>query len=359
MIEIKPFSEFIVENALTFGELSKYPFRFDVFKSKVEQGETFELDKEVEGLKFVTIDKDQFTKLETIEDVPKTLIVKELEKPMAFGKLKKTLEFGGGKSTGNKGNEFENELANEMENYYIKGNTEEVVNREFFIEFDKIIKNETVTNIKVDGGLNQKRPLKITSSKITAGELGDIGKTVTDLTVTTNKNTYYLSLKYGSTVTFVNAGVAKILSQKDMQKNDDVTDKKGVALLNMLGMDSETFAGIFNNYVGGCNTKTEVNITSLLNKNNIFKKFMESVIGYGYVMVHKEGAKIHTFEMTKRTMMDFIAVNKATLVYPEEGCTKRMDVKIEMNGMNIKINIRNKNGKVYPSNIMADYKITH
>jgi len=257
----------------------------------------------------------------------------------------------------NKGIQFENELYRDLVNW--QEGIPDIKHPDFVDDFSKMLgKTEKIIDISLDGGLNQSRPLKISPNQIIVGELGNIGKTVTDITVTTNKKKYYLSLKYGNTVTFVNAGVGKILGEKDLITGD-VTNPKGRALLEMFSIDTKKFADIFNNYTGRGSGKEIVNITSDLKNNKLFKTFMQSVIGYGYILVHKKGNDVYTLEMTKQIRDNFIKVNKAEILYPKNGSAKRIDIKISMNGMDIKVNIRNKQGKIYPSHIMADYIIKH
>ena len=50
-------------------------------------------------------------------------------------------------------------------------------------------------------------------------------------------------------------------------------------------------------------------------------------------------------------------IGKVEIIYPEPGTAKRIDIKVKTNKLEIKYNIRNKQGGIYPSHIMADYKM--
>ena len=108
----------------------------------------------------------------------------------------------------NKGNAFEV--------YFIKNYHEK-----FEDDIKKIVPYKTFISISQDGGLNTKRPLTFSDGAITCGKIENdnynIGRAVTDVTVKTDEGEIYLSLKSGSSVTFVNAGVKKLFPDKFFQ----------------------------------------------------------------------------------------------------------------------------------------------
>lgn len=296
-------------------------------------------------------------------------IIRALQEDVNLSKLNTknvTFSFGNGSRGGggsyNKGLIFEKELWDQIQTYLDAG-IENVTKYKDAVEeiMSLIPKGHYPTKIDLDGGKNTPRPLTFSGNKITTGKIGDIGKEVTDLTLWYRKGTgrekpIYLSLKLGGTVTFVNAGVKKILLEHEMVENN-IKNRNGKALLNLFSIDENKFSDVFNNYTGRGSGKDEVIIG--LTGNSQFKTFMESVIGYGYILVHKIGQKVHIEEITKAKMKSFIHVKSAKILYPKNGSAKRIDVVIEMNGITIKINIRNKQGGVYPSHIMADYVMKH
>lgn len=281
------------------------------------------------------------------------------------------LDFGNGSrgsgGSNNRGLLFEKDLFKDL-NLYIEEGIEKVKLKQCVKDIIKLIPDGYyIEKISDDGELNQKRPLSFAGKSIYVGKekksSWDIGKTVTDLTVhlknkSNQEKKLYLSLKLGSTVTFVNSGVTKYLKESEM-KTGKIKNVNGLSLLDLFGIDNAKFCSIFNSYTGKGTAKEKVDITKNLKNSNIFKEFMESVIGYGYILVHKMGSTVYVQEIDEKAMKKFISVKKATILYPVNGSAKRIDVLVEMNGITIKINIRNKQGKLYPSHIMADYVIEH
>jgi len=354
------FKEFLSEAALTLGQIKKYPYRIELFKKKVSEGSLFELTKKIkldngEETKFVKIDPNQFSNNYTVDDLPKQLKIENYSGTIPLGYLMKTKEFGSSGPQGNKGNQYEKEFLNELNNFFF-GDKSEVKDVKPILEIEKMLPG-SVTSIDLDGGKNTKRPIHIGSRIYVGSGNNNIGKDVTDITINTTKGPVYLSLKYGSKVTLANIGISKILQKKDMEENKTITNKDGQKLLDMLCIDYKKFAAIFNDYVGKCNKKKIENITSKLSSNRLFKDFMMSIIGYGYVLVHKEGSHTSVIDMTESKAKNFIKVKKAELIYPLDGCAKRIDLKAELNGMDILMNIRSKTGSIYPTHIMTDYKI--
>lgn len=297
-------------------------------------------------------------------------VIRALQNDIDLKKFKTSfkLEFGNG-SRGksgvmNSGLLFEREFKEQLDNFINEGESSVSKYKEAVKSIANIIpKGYYLDSVIAEGEKNQKRPLTFTGDKIYTGiKSGDwnIGSTITDLTlVIKNKvviKNIYLSLKSGSTVTFVNSGITKILKEQEIKKGI-ISDLKGQALLDLFGIDNVKFCAIFNSYTGKGSGKESVDVTKLLKNSSKFKDFMESVIGFGYISVHKHGNNIHILEMTEKVMKNFISVKSAKILYPKNGSAKRIDIEIVMNSIKIKINIRNKQGKIYPSHIMADYII--
>ena len=261
-----------------------------------------------------------------------------------------------GLESGNKGNAFES--------YFVKNYHEK-----FEDEIKKLYPYKTFISISQDGGLNTKRPLTFSDKAITCGHIENdnynIGRAVTDVTVKTDEGEIYLSLKSGSSVTFVNAGVKKLFPDAFFKGEAELTDE-GKKMLDMLCIDEDKFKNVFNNYVekeGKKKAKKEiVDIKDQLAKNDLFKKFMYSVMGYGYIMVHQiKGDDVEYINLlTENDMKKYIKdINEAYIEYPENGEAKRVDIVIKYDEIEFKINIRNKQGGVAPTHIMADYKFIH
>ena len=84
----------------------------------------------------------------------------------------------------------------------------------------------TPTNfqIKEEGSRNQSRPLIFTPDRPllgtpikSDGDAQSIAETLTDLTLIVNNKPIYISLKFGSTLTFFNPGVKKIFTEEDIK----------------------------------------------------------------------------------------------------------------------------------------------
>ena len=104
--------------------------------------------------------------------------------------------------------------------------------------------------MKWTGPANNSRPLKLENGNVVCrptvdgNDPNDVGKIVADIVVPTTNENLYLSLKYGSTVTFINAGVKKIFpAQMFDSRNVDVLNKSPLAysLLDLFKINPEKF----------------------------------------------------------------------------------------------------------------------
>ena len=70
------------------------------------------------------------------------------------------------------------------------------------------------------------------------------------------------------------------------------------------------------------------------------------------------GSKVHVLEMTPEKAKKLSSnISKAQVLYPKEGAAKRVDVLLNLDGiLEIKLNIRSKDGTVFPTHLMGDYK---
>jgi hypothetical protein len=274
----------------------------------------------------------------------KVKIIRSLQNDINLNEFKTKkfkLEFGNGSrdnyGINNRGLMFEKDFCKELNAYISNKNAHSDVYKELKY-IDAILKIEKLVpsgyEIKKSthvGELNNRRPLTIDKTIYVGSDDFNIGKVVSDITIECkNKNNeiinLYLSLKLGDTVTFMNSGITKYLNK--------------------------------NEYDNTCNAKRNfkdvVDISNHL-KNETFNYFMRSVIGYGYILVHKKGNNVDVINMTESKMRSFISVNDAKIIYPTHGSNKRIDIVVHMNNIRVKINIRNKNGGIYATHIMADY----
>ena len=273
------------------------------------------------------------------------------------------IEFGegsrGGRGSNSKGLSFEAEIAADLNNFKA-GNeqyTHEGLVKEMIKEFDL-----NPTNFKVieEGGENKRRPLVFTDKGPIVGHSGEnIADTLTDLTIDKSGTKIYISLKFGGTLTFFNAGVAGTVFPKSDFADGKIETPNGVALLDTFGIDNELFCRVFNEYKEdgtGTDFSEYHRATNDFDKDKLFN-LVESGIGTGYYML-KGGRKTEFFfvgdEYNKAASQPTTGIE---IQYGgKSGKGKRIDIVFESEKYRFKINIRNKQGKLYPSHIMCDYK---
>ena len=325
-----------------------YSYLFNKFK----RPDPIALSKKNQEKKIIKVSRG-FQGSVTLPDIKRELELNDVK--LQFGEGSR-----GGRGAGNKGNQFEVDLGHDLNSWW---NDEDNYKSKYSLpiieEMSKMYDWEKSKTFKVsvEGGLNQKRPLIFTNQPY-IGTPGDqkIGKTVTDITVETDGNKkVYLSLKATGTVTFFNAGVTKVLIADEMKKFGTIKNPQGRALLKMLGLSPEKLANVFNSY-GGQMKRSQETVTSKMDKQK-FIAFLKSGIGYGYHYVHaKKPTEIHHFKMTKAFMNKLANPQTAVAYYGGKTSTgKRVDLEIDTPNIMLKINIRNKQGGVYPSHIMCDY----
>jgi len=217
--------------------------------------------------------------------------------------------------------------------------------------------------IKEEGKENKKRPLEFTSAGPIIGYTGvgpdgkkSIAATLTDLTIIQGDKIHYISLKFGSTLTFFNAGVTSVLPASEI-KAGKITNADGIALLETLNIDNELFCRVFNEY-GETDFKQyhskadeDYDSTKLFN-------LIQSGIGSGYWMLKGSGKGSDFYEITEAySKQASTPTGKPNVLYGgSDGMAKRIDITFESAEYFFKVNIRNKQGGLYPSHIMCDYK---
>lgn len=225
--------------------------------------------------------------------------------------------------------------------------------------YKDILSKHKSIQVNLEGGANTKRPLEFTEiGAIIGGTAINVGHVVTDVTIIGDGTTYYyLSLKSSNTVTFFNCGVRKILT-KDQFEAGEITNKNGKTILDMFGIDEKKFIDIFQSYKGKTKKrgkkKTE-DVTSKVNKRSLHRMLLTG-IGYGYYMLHKRGKNVEYYKMDITNLKKSVKVNKVVILWPDAGSAKRIDIQILTDKYVFKVNIRNKQGGLYPTHIMCDYK---
>ena len=281
----------------------------------------------------------------------------------------------------NKGNAFEVTFAKNYEEIYQKE-----IERQLNAEPGSFAPKNGMQSIHSCGSLNNRRPLMMTNDgQIVVGDsdIASTGDKVADVKVDTvgRRGTINLSLKSGTTVSFCNAGVSKLFPASSFAKylederngileyhGGSANGMTGNDLLQFFGIDPIKFADVFVQYRNDKDSKKskstkkdEEDVTQLIASNPNFYKFVCSVIGYDYILIHELGPDIHCYDLKSQEDLDnFIGrLEYARVLYPINGEAKRIDIIVKYSNIIIKFNIRNKQSGIFPSHLMSDYTILH
>jgi len=265
----------------------------------------------------------------------------------------------GGRGVKSKGLGFEGELLSDLEllkeEDINENNKTQFQYPDLIIEISKELGlKQGNFSVKSEGDKNQSRPLKFEGGPIIAFSAGSAAETLTDITITKDSKNYYLSAKFGSTLTFFNSGITKILPAEEI-KSGMVKNSDGKALLETLGIDNKTFCKVFNEY-------PDTNFSSLNGPTTKYsssklKNLIKSGIGEGYYMVKAGGKGSEFYKIDSKYANLASDITEAVNVYygGMGGDGKRVDIIVESVLYKFKITIRNKTGGLYPSHIMCDY----
>ncbi len=286
----------------------------------------------------------------------------------------KTGEFGGQIKGGKKinmGNVYEDDLTQSLIDY-CSGKKPKKYPDHVNMIVDAMVKKfgEGPTFAKGEGEKNQKRPLKKKGSNIVISAGGsttnDIGKTITDITLTVADKPVYISVKFGSTLSFFNCGVRSsgkdnlALFPEAKLKLGEVPDD-GQEFLEMFGIDQQKFLDVFANYgtKSGPTVQNHVDDTKLSTSGKTaLQDMIKSGVGYGYWMAHYTGSHLEFYEIDQDYMNKAASLVSNTVEINYGGATgkgKRIDMLFETKSYNFKFNIRNKQGGVYPTHTNGDY----
>jgi hypothetical protein len=354
---------------------------YDIFpKSEKELEEaTKDFSKEVRselmGL-FAYLSK-KFPTVETPINLDKTKktsvnITRALQEDVRIDTIKTTLKikklvfkFGNGSSgnrgAANRGNLFEPQFAANLQTWYEGGDVTDKNMLEAIEHIADTYDLRKAKDIKIDikGGENTPRPLQYSATGITLkntkGTGNDVGPSVTDITITkyvtkTKTEEIYLSLKVGGTVTFFNVGLRTVLTPEEIKKNR-ITNKEGLMLLDLFGIDPALFCMVFNGKL-----KKGVIKKNTVNKNKL-TKLLKSGIGYGYHVVHKVAGGIISKQMDEKALDVASRIGNSVVYYGgKTGNGKRIDIEVESAHYKFKLNIRDTQGKDgYPTRLMCDF----
>ena len=289
-------------------------------------------------------------------------------KTVPITEMVKTEEFGGqvGGKKINLGIKFENDFYESLkcELGCSKDNTTYAKEVKSLVE--QIGKEVKVgySDVEAVGGKNQPRPLAGGSGGlyVTAQnqKTKNIGSTVTDITTYwgPKKEPVFLSLKYGSTLTFINSGVGKIFTADDYKKYfEGYNNAIGKEIFRMFGIDPILYAKTFNDYPH----KTKMPMVDVTNKCDkaAIQDLLQYAIGYGYWMVHggtSGGVKMYEIDEAYMKKASTITGSVKLMYGGSQGKGKRLDIHMESSVYKFMWNLRNKQSGLYPSHIMCDYK---
>jgi len=326
---------------------------------------------QVQGELFILLDylKTKFPKLETpinldLSKKSSVNISRSIQEDISLVKIKNeakltslSMKFGNGSSgnrgVNNRGNLFEPEFADALMKWWSGETISDAAMAAAILDLDKTYKLKKSKTFKVDvvGGENTKRPLLYDNKLRLSNPKGvgyNIGESVTDLTVHTDTQEIYLSLKLGTTTTFFNVGVRTVIPPDDI-KAYNIQNPDGKKLLEAFGINEKLFCDIFN----GRLKKPVVENVRLTKLNEL----MKTGIGEGYHIIHKLSGGIKSKKMDRSALDKASRVSTATIYYGgKTGIGKRVDIEMESPTYKFKLNIRDTQGKDgYPTRLMCDF----
>ena len=217
-----------------------------------------------------------------------------------------------------------------------------------------------IDGVEDTGGKNTSRPIKATKASlyISPSVASQHGKLLSDIDIHhASGSTSHLSLKYGKTLTFINAGVMQIFKESEIRNNEILNDV-GLNILAAFGIDKTIFCDVFNKYGTQSFRKDSGKVQLTNTQKKLLRSFLKTGIGSGYWMVHgQENQSVDFYYMddmknqTASTPPDQVQINYGGA----GGKAKRIDVEFSTPYFDFKMNIRNKQSGVYPSHIMLDY----
>jgi len=267
----------------------------------------------------------------------------------------------GGRGVKSKGLGFEDELYADLETLrdedINQSNLDKFKYPNLIIEIAKELglEQDNFTIVK-ESDKNQSRPLAFDGGgPVIKFSNETAAATLTDITITKGSTNYYLSAKFGNTLTFFNSGITKVLPTDEI-KSGEIKNQDGKALLATLGIDNKTFCKVFNDYPDADFSK--LNGSTSKYDSAKLKNLIKSGIGEGYYMVKAGGKGGYEFSKidSKYANLASDVTGPVSVYYGGLGGNgKRIDVVVESALYKFKINIRNKQGGLYPSHIMCDY----
>ena len=297
------------------------------------------------------------------------------------------MQFGGTGPGGKKVNfglEYEEKLASTYKSLSLGNNIDgkpwqkhvEKMNNHF-----ENISGGALSYVEWAGPQNTSRPLVEESGGVLISSDGKtdgkIGETIQDIMVQyggdmvkysdkpdPNAATYYVSVKYGETLSFFNCGTGGnsgtlFFDKNDM--NDGEIAPAGQTLLDMFNIEQQPFIDIFKKYgKGGSGMSPYIVQTTLTNdQKKDLEKLIYSGVGHGYWMTHFTKGKLEFYEIDEPycKRASTLKSNKVELQYGgSDGKSKRINMKFSTQKYDFSYNIRNTQGGIWPTRTNGDYK---
>ncbi len=311
----------------------------------------------------INIDPGSISKINVTRNLQGDIELSDIKRATKVSKI--TMKFGSGSSGGrgvqNKGNAYEGQLAEAINDWWSgKSSTDPKLSE----AVDDIVKLHNLNKVKklevkMVGELNNKRPFIFTPQVLISSEItvtdNNLGPVVSDITLITDEKKIYLSLKTGGTVTFFNSGIRTVLSPAEI-KSGRITNKDGLKILDMFNINDAIFCDIFNGKLKKGYVDDVWKTMSQKQKNQL-KNFLISGVGHGYTIVHKLTGKTKVYEIDKTYMTSAATPTSCNVYYGgKSGTGKRIDMEIETGHYILKLNIRDtQGGDGYPTRMMCDY----
>lgn len=186
------------------------------------------------------------------------------------------------------------------------------------------------------------RALSVIGGKIVfkPGVDKDIGPIVRDIVInTTHGDKFYVSVKKGGTVAYVNAGVRSSLLRP---KPKGYTDT-GLALLTALGINPDSYDAVFSDK----KTIYREHVKNPDCDKSTLQGLINSSLGYGFVMAHlKDNGKFECFKQTKERLDEMAGpITSIDLFYGGISSPgRRVDIKISCGQYKYIASFRNSSG---------------
>lgn len=291
-----------------------------------------------------------------------------------------TVDFGdgsrGNRGSGNRGNLFEFELQQGIDDWIETGDLAANKYRDFIYGLVKHYGLEDCQAIRVKemGALNQKRPMSIVNGHWKIGNASratgyDIGATVTDLDLTLlchgKEQTVHLSLKTSGTTTLSNLGLKKDVFPVAQVKAGNIETTAGQALIKTFGLDENNLCETFNKYAAGDRSFHVVDNAPNYDR-GLLRELLKGSIGYGYHYVHLMRGSIKHLEIDSQFLERAANVSNVQVAYGgETGGAKRVNINVTTPELDLSFNIRNTSDRgttedpdrVYPDKLQSGYKM--